>query len=155
MDNVPDSYHGVWQRLLLRTPKIEDTTTEVYWLQTQSWHVDIRVAANRPKCAGKTALAQLDYAELLGLSMQQGFAGVTEVVDDTCQWHRKFDFQAPSGFNDIGRMKFETSERVLEYGIEQDYFEIWQRLPDSIADPWFDIRCTDEPPNTMRVGIGK
>jgi hypothetical protein len=149
--DVPEAYLGVWQRLLLRTPTIEDTTTEVYWLQTKNWHADIRIPVDRPACAGKTSVAELDHTELLGLSNQQGFAGLTEVIGDTCQWHRKLDYQAPSAFPDIGRMKFETSERVLEYGMEQDYFEIWQRLPDSIANPWVDI-CT---PDRIHIGIGK
>ena len=45
---VPAAYRGVWKRTLLRTPQREDTTTQVYWMQTQSWHADIRVPASRP-----------------------------------------------------------------------------------------------------------
>lgn len=160
MPNVPDAYLGVWQRLLLRTPQLEDTTSEVYWLQTRDWHGDIRVPANRTVCSGKTSLAQLDRAELLGLTTQQGFAGVTEVVGDICRWHRRIDFQPPSGFNDVGRMQFETTERVLEFGVEQNYFEIWQRLPDSVTNPWVDIRYADSSgadptPGLIQMGIGK
>ena len=155
MADVPDAYLGVWQRLLLRTPKFEDTTTQVYWLQTRDWHGDIRVPSNRPNCAGKTSVAQLEHTELLGLSKQQGFAGATEVTGDICRWRRKVDFQPPSGYNDIGRMEFESSERVLEYGVEQDYFEIWQRLPDSVGAPWIDIRYTDCRPNLIQIGSGK
>ena len=40
-------------------------------------------------------------------------------------------FPATERPNDIGRMEFETPDRVLEYGVEVDYFEIWERLPDS------------------------
>jgi hypothetical protein len=161
MADVPDIYLGVWQRLLLRTPKVEDTTTEVYWLQTRDWHADIRVPSDRPACAGKNSLQQLDHAELLGLSRQQGFAGITEVMGGTCRWQRRVDFQPASGFNDVGRMVFETTERVLEYGIEQEYFEIWQRLPDSVGNPWVNIEYAEEkadrnsPPLSVEVGIGK
>lgn len=160
MADVPDAYLGVWQRLLLRTPQAEDTTSEVYWLQTRDWHADIRVPADRPACSGKTSLEQLDHVELLGLSTQQGFAGVTEVVGDICRWHRKIDFQPPAGFNDVGRMQFETTNRVLEFGIEQDYFEIWQRLPDSVTNPWLNIRyadtgSADRTPSLIQIGIGK
>ena len=160
MADVPDAYLGVWQRLLLRTPQAEDTTSEVYWLQTRDWHADIRVPADRPACSGKTSLAQLDHVELRGLSTQQGFAGVTEVVGDICRWHRKIDFQPSAGFDDVGRMQFETTNRVLEFGIEQDYFEIWQRLPDSLTNPWLDIRyadtgSADRTPSLIRIGIGK
>ena len=86
---------------------------------------------------------------------------MTEVVGDICRWHRQVDFQPPSGFNDVGRMLFETSERVLEYGIEQEYFEIWQRLPDSVGNPWVNIEFAQEEgdesgaPRTIEVGSGK
>ena len=53
---VPLEYMGVWKRTLLRTPQREDTTTQVYWMQTQSWHADIRVPASRPALDGKSGL---------------------------------------------------------------------------------------------------
>lgn len=103
---------------------MEDTTSQVVWMQPQSWHADIRVPASRPSFAGKTRLDQLNGTELLELAKQQGFAGVTEVKGEVCRWLRRHDFQPPSGANDIGRMEFETLDRVLEYGVEADYFEI-------------------------------
>jgi hypothetical protein len=126
---VPPAYIGVWRRTLLRTPDLEDTTSTVYWLQTDCWHADVRIPAERPALAGKTALGQLTHDELLALARQQGFAGITEVNGDVCRWHRRVDFQPPSGFNDVGRMVFQTADRCLEYGLEQEYFEIWERLP--------------------------
>jgi hypothetical protein len=129
--SVPDRYLGVWKRTLLRAAGVEDTTSQVFWLQTARWHADIRIPADRPASIGKTALAQLTRAELLGLAAQQGFAGITEVQDEICRWYRKLDFQPPSGFKDVGRIVFETRDRCLEYGVEQDYFEIWERLPES------------------------
>ncbi len=128
---VPPEYLGVWKRTLLRTPQREDTTTQVYWMQTQSWHADIRVPANRPTFDGKTALDQLNKAELMELAKQQGFCGTTVVDEDICRWLRQYDFQPPSGANDIGRMEFEGPDRVLEYGVDAEYFEIWDRLPGS------------------------
>jgi hypothetical protein len=41
---------------------------------------------------------------------------------------RRHDFQPPSGANDIGRMVFDTPDRLLEHGVEADYFEIWERV---------------------------
>ncbi len=128
---VPPAYLGVWKRTLLRTPKIEDTTTQVYWMQTKSWHADIRVPASRPAFAGKTALDQLNKTELMELARQQGFCGTTVVDEEICRWLRRHDFQPPSGANDIGRMEFDGPDRVLEYGVEAEYFEIWERLPGS------------------------
>jgi hypothetical protein len=128
---VPSAYLGVWKRTLLRTPQREDTTTQVYWMQTKSWHADIRIPATRPVFDGKTGLDQLSKGELMELAKQQGFCGTTVVDEDICRWLRRHDFQPPSGANDIGRMEFDGPDRVLEYGVEAEYFEIWERLPGS------------------------
>jgi hypothetical protein len=134
--DMPPEYVGVWQRRLLRTPTMEDTTTTVFWLQTHHWHADIRIPADRPDCRGRSALAELSRDELLGLARQQGFAGPTRVEGDICHWDRKVDFQPPSGHADFGRMTFETSERCLEHGIDREYFDIWERLPESRGDSY-------------------
>ncbi len=141
---VPPEYHGVWKRTLLRTPTKEDTTTQVYWLQTRSWHADIRVPATRPDLSGKAGLEELARAELMALAGQQGFCGITIVDEDICRWLRKHDFQPPTGGNDVGRMEFETPDRVLEYGVEADYFEIWEKLPESEGKASA-IQVTDDP----------
>ncbi len=149
---VPPEYIGVWKRTLLRTPKVEDTTTQVYWLQTRSWHADIRVPANRLPCRGKLALDQLTRDELFALARQQGFSGTTLVEGKICRWLRQYDFQPPSGANDVGRMEFETPDRVLEYGVEADYFEIWERVPGSRGDS-FAGQLSDKP-LTLLLGTG-
>jgi hypothetical protein len=128
---VPDAYLGVWKRTLLRTPTKEDTTTQVYWMQTRSWHADVRVPITRPDLSEKTGLDQLTRPELMELAKQQGFCGTTVVDENICRWLRRHDLQPPSGSNDIGRMEFDGPDRVLEYGVEADYFEIWERLPAS------------------------
>jgi hypothetical protein len=132
--HVPAAYIGAWKRTLLRTLQVEDTTSQVYWLQTQSLHADIRVPAGRPACGGMCSLDQLDRHALLGLARQQGFAGITVVDGDICRWLRQLDFQPPTGANDVGRMCFDTPDRLLEYGVEADYLEIWERLPGSTGD---------------------
>jgi hypothetical protein len=149
---VPSEYIGVWKRTLLRTPNVEDTTTQVYWMQTQSLHADIRVPATRPPCTGKRALDQLTRDELFALARQQGFAGTTVVEEDICRWLRQYDFQPPSGANDVGRMEFETADRVLEYGVEADYFEIWERVPGSQGESF--ARQLSDRPLTLFLGAG-
>lgn len=131
---VPDAFLGVWKRTLLRTPRVEDTTSTVFWLQTPRWHGDIRIPAARPPCEGRHSLAECGAGELAGLARQQGFAGITSVQGDLCRWLRRVDFQPPSDFADMGRIEFATSERMLEYGVLQDYFEIWERLPGSTGE---------------------
>jgi hypothetical protein len=126
---VPEAYVGLWRRTLLRAPSVEDTTTRVYWLQTPSWHADIRVPVDRPQRSDRAGLGALSLEEMLALARQQGFAGITEVEGELCRWHRRYDYQPPSGFNDVGRMQFEGPDRLLEHGVEQDYFEVWERIP--------------------------
>ncbi|MGC4012777.1 MAG: hypothetical protein QM805_29735 [Pseudomonas sp.] len=118
---VPPAYLGVWQRTLLTTTAgTHDTSTRVYWLQTERLFADLRIPLPAPHSPEE-------------LANQAGFAGITEVVGQRCQWHRAIDFQPPNGGLDIGRMHFESSEKVLEDGLDGSYHEVWERLPESIG----------------------
>jgi hypothetical protein len=150
---VPPEYIGVWKRTLLRTPRFEDTTSRVYWLQTRDWHADVRVPAERPACKGEHGLQALERDELLGLAAQQGFAGITAVEGDICRWLRRYDFQPPTGANDVGRMEFETADRLLEYGVEADYFEIWERVPGSVGSA--SVSAAPGEPRTLLLSAGR
>ena len=52
-----------------------------------------------------------------------------------------------------GRMKFDGPDRVLEYGVEADYFEIWERLPGSQGES-FALQTGDDPPSLL-LGAGE
>jgi hypothetical protein len=123
--NIPDRYHGVWQRTLLETPEGRDTTSWVHWLQTGLWHGDLRVPADA------------DRRTPAGRAQQQGFAGTTTItrpdpaLPEICTWQRRIDFQPPRSTPDAGHMVFETPERVIETGIHGSYLEVWERLPGS------------------------
>lgn len=149
---VPAPYLGVWKRALLRTPSGDDTTSTVYWLQTPRWHADIRVPANRD-AGGARSLEMLEDAGWRSLASQQGFAGVTTVENDICRWHRRVDYQPPSGFNDVGRIEFESPDRMLEYGVEQDYFEIWERQPASVGS-WVALEGSQGTPPAWLFATG-
>lgn len=124
MKRVPDSYLGVWQRTLLTSSDgLRDTSTRVYWLQTGRLFADLRVPQPLPDSAA-------------GRAQQAGFAGVTTVDGDICQWHRAIDFQPPNGREDIGRMRFERPDRLLEDGLDGSYHEVWERLPASLGRNW-------------------
>lgn len=110
---VPESYLGVWQRTLLKTPEGEDTESAVFWVQTRHLHGDIRMPGGSS-----------------GLTRLSGFAGITVVEADRCQWYRLLDSHPSSG-TDIGLMQFETSEKVIERALDNSYLEVWERLPDS------------------------
>jgi hypothetical protein len=128
-DPVPTHYRGVWVRTLLQTPDERDDRTFVRWLQTSSWHADLRVpVASRPITPDATVAQR---------AAQTGFCGVTLVEHDgtheTCTWDRYFDLQPPRPHPDAGHMVFETPDRVIETGIHGSYLEVWDRLPDSVG----------------------
>ncbi len=127
---VPERYVGLWQRLILQNDGAPaDVTSHVFWLQTRSWHADIRIPAQRPDFSQHASFQACDRDRLLWLTGQRGFAGVTEVEGEICSWQRKVDFQPPSGRRDMGRMVFVDPDTVVETGIEARYLEIWERVP--------------------------
>lgn len=127
---VPHAYQGLWQRKYLESASGIDTSTRVCWLQTSVLHADIRIPADRPAFVNKTGLTDFSMPELRLLASQQGFAGTTCVTTDTCQWLRQIDYQPAQNVRDIGHMQFD-GQYLLETGIEQDYTEIWEHMPDS------------------------
>jgi len=127
---VPAHYLGVWQRISLESPAGVDIHSLVFWLQTPALHADIRIPADRPDFRGKTSFLDFSVDELRLLARQQGFAGVTSVVGDRCQWLRQIDYQPVRADLDIGHMQF-SGNRLIESGIERDYTEVWEKLPDS------------------------
>ena len=148
VDHVPENYMGVWQRQLLETPTTKDDTSLVLWMQTQQYHIDIRIPSVRSAIRKVRALAEYTQQELLLLAGQQGFAGLTKVHADICQWHRQFDFQPLSDVRDIAKMVFSDSNTITETGTEATYLEIWQRLEVS-QGPYF-FKCTT---GKNRIGL--
>ena len=161
---VPSNYIGVWQRHLLETTAIKDDSSLVLWMQSQHYHIDLRIPAS---CTGfKVASALRDYSEeeLLMLANQQGFAGLTQVTPSTltsseiCQWVREMDYQAPTDARDIGKMVFTDADTVIETGIDDAYLEVWRRLENS-QEPYFfalstgkNHHGTETPAYLMRTG---
>lgn len=154
--NVPSSYWGLWQRTLLATSDAMDTSSKVYWLQTSSWHADIRIPASRPDFTGVRSLADCSSKQLSWLGKQQGFIGITAVTENQCEWKRVIDFQPPSGKRDIGRMFFAHPDILLECGVEDAYSETWERITDDQAEQCFALQLLDqggaaEPANYLLV----
>jgi hypothetical protein len=151
---VPERYLGVWQRLVLQTDLQPcDITTQVFWLQTTSWHADIRVPFPRPALPGSGGLQRYTRAQLEWLASQQGFVGITRVQESTCQWQRHADFRPPTGLRDIGNMVFLRPDLAVETGVESRYLEVWQKLPDSTGAQAVLQRLVDgvEQPNWLLV----
>lgn len=131
---VPNQYLGLWHRTLLQQSPHPDTRSLVYWLQTNRWHADLRIPPDRPDFTNVKNLNDCDDNHLTWLATQQGFFGTTAVHGARCQWHRHVDFQPVSGRRDIGQMAFNGNDRLIEVGVEAEYLEVWQRMPDSAGE---------------------
>ena len=44
---VTGYYIGVWQRDLLETSTCKDDRSQVFWMQTPLYHIDLRIPASR------------------------------------------------------------------------------------------------------------
>jgi hypothetical protein len=123
-----------------------DLDTRVFWMQTACMHIDIRIPATRSLFDAATTLDDLTHDQLTELATQAGFAGVTTVETaavhtasgrlDRCTWRRQIDFSPPDDAADVGTMRFETPDVVLEDGIDAVYHERWERDPASIGVTW-------------------
>ena len=126
---VPPEYTGLWRREVITAPGFRDETTQVLWLQTATWYVDLRVPADRPAARG-TGLADYSAEELSALAKIQGFAGELAAADGICLWRRDFDRQPPGPVPDEARCAVD-GDVMVEDGLHADYQEIWRRVPAS------------------------
>lgn len=130
-EHVPARLTGVWRRdLITTTDGLHDDTTRVFWLQTRSWYVDIRVPADRPSHPGAAGLGDYAPDDLAALAQMQGFAGQLTVDPRICRWRRDLDFQPPNGVADEGTWDLD-GEVMIERGLDGRYEEVWRRTPDS------------------------
>lgn len=126
---VPPECTGLWRREVITAPGFRDETTQVLWLQTDTWYVDLRVPADRPPARGP-GFAGYSAAELCQLAKIQGFAGELAAIDGICLWRRDFDRQPPGPIPDEARCAVD-GDVMIEDGLHADYQEIWRREPGS------------------------
>lgn len=126
MRPVPEHLVGLWRRLSITDATGTDTATEVYWLQTHSAYVDLRVPPGRPDFTGYRGYADLSAEQVAWLATQQGFAGRLSLEEDVASWHRDLDFQPPAPVADIGRL-VPHAQGMTEYGVLLPYTEEWVR----------------------------
>lgn len=139
---VPLALCGLWRRVVLETPDAPpDSTTRVWWLQTPTLYVDLRVPAERKGVTSRTTLDAATNADLAALALQAGFAGQTWLDDALCRWRRDIDYQPPTGVPDEGRLRIDDGW-IVEDGVHASYREVWQREDDSTGD-WIARRWTE------------
>ena len=140
MSAVPAGLRGLWRRVWLRAPGVEDRTTEVLWRQGPSIFVDLRIPADMPDLSGADRLSDLDPDALAALARCAGFAGTTAVAGDLCVWTRAINWAGPQQGEDAGRLSF-TPEGLVETGEHEDYAELWTRED---ATPGLALRLADD-----------
>lgn len=130
---VPDWLRGLWRRLSIETPDGQrDTQTQVFYLQTSSCFADLRLPFDRPDLR-QASFSSLTQAEIVALSRQQGFAGITQFEQGQCQWVRYIDYQPPQSVRDIGLLYWQNNI-LIEEGVDQVYREEWHKVDDGDGD---------------------
>ena len=126
---VPTIYQGLWRRTgIWRSNGTSDLSTQVWWFQSASFHIDLRVPIDRPSMASRAQLATLAPAQLARFNAQTGFAGRTIVTGDRCEWRPEIAFPALSAELDAGWMRFDGEDAVHETGVDNSYEEDWVRM---------------------------
>jgi hypothetical protein len=106
--SAPGWLAGIWQRQEILLPDgTADRTTRVFWGQTHTLFVDIRIPADRPSGEGRTSFADYSVAELRQLAEQKGFAGHVAVEGNVCRWIRYTDYRPNNGRPDVGRLRLD------------------------------------------------
>lgn len=128
---------GVWKRSYLKAPGQHDTDTLVFWFQAGRVHVDLRLPANYQAISdssltGCLCLADLEADQLRALTLAEGFAGITGIVDNTCVWTRLINYRGCLNGEDTGVLKF-VEQGLLETGIHDDYSELWTRVDPDVS----------------------
>jgi hypothetical protein len=129
---APDWLVGLWRRdSITLSDGTVDRTTRVYWGQTKTLYVDIRVPADRPNLRGCRSFGQLTHDNIRRLAEQHGFAGHIMVADLKCTWTRVVDYQPDTGRPDTGRLRLE-GDALYEMGeassvIGSGYEEVYRR----------------------------
>jgi hypothetical protein len=127
---APEWVTGIWRRdLITLSDGTVDSDTRVYWGQTRSLYVDIRVPADRTRCSPAQSFSDLSRQDFRLLARQRGFAGHVSIVGDQCTWFRDIDYQPDTGRPDTGLLRldgdclYETGEAssVIGAGYEEVY----------------------------------
>ena len=138
---MPDLLYGCWKRAWIEfSDGSIDDSSRVYWLQTPSRMVDVRVAADRPHLADRAGLSDCTLDELRAIACSDSSSGYTEcgpvVLDDagvrtaTASWHTRghgVNFQPVSAFPEPGLMSWSDDGTVMvERAPSGAYAEQWQ-----------------------------
>lgn len=127
---VPRQYEGLWRRKgIWRRDGSSDLSTQVWWFQSPRFHIDLRIPADRPAVRRHAQLAGLEPHQVARFRAQTGFAGLTVVDGERCEWQPEIAFPALGDELDAGWMRFDGDNALHEAGIDGGYDEEWVREP--------------------------
>lgn len=113
---IMKKYEGLWRRKVIhRSSGVSDFTTAVWWFQTESFHIDLRIPVDA-KPNEKTGFA--------GLTNQT----LTEKGEDRLEWRPEIAFPHLSEEIDAGYMHFIEENVAKEIGVCGTYEEEWFRV---------------------------
>lgn len=125
---APTWFRGAWKREWFKTT--EDPTPHemqiVRDLQTPTVFGSVRISVDRPVFPDAKSFDDLDDAQLAILLEQRGgFAGAASFDGDLAVWDHEIEFRPPSEEADTARLERLSPTRVLEKGLDGDFFELW------------------------------
>lgn len=113
---ITSEYEGLWRRkYIVRSNGTRDDSTAVWWFQSASFHIDLRVPAGEHTADKRT-----------------GFAGITVLTDgNRCEWRPEIAFPMIEESVDAGFMRFAENDQntLFEAGVDGSYEEEWFRVP--------------------------
>ncbi len=113
--SVPEKYEGLWRRrIIIRRDGTSDSTTDVWWFQSPSYSIDLRVPVSSTP-GQKTAFA--------GVTIQS-----TSTEGEILEWRPDIAFPAISDEVDAGYVELNTPEELHERGLDGSYDEDWYKV---------------------------
>jgi hypothetical protein len=140
---VPDWLLGCFRRhSIMFSNGLSDIKTEVYWLQSRNFTIDIRLPINNDLVAAKP-LAEHTKQELLQLANYEAFCAKTDWNGDMLSW-RDADaaLQLHNRWTEPATLK-RVGNCMIEFCPSDAYIEDW-RLQTSSAGPLIGLRLIEE-----------
>ena len=128
---IPANAQGLWQRdSIVFESGIRDNTTQIFWAQTASLFVDIRIPKDRPSMVSPD-LSLLSEAGLVRMCEQKGFAGRLHYNGSLFTWRRAVDFRPPNVRADEAILRI-VGDKLYEEGdptaiLAEQYVETYTR----------------------------
>lgn len=130
---APEWVVGLWGReSITLADGTVDRDTQVYWGQTRTLYVDLRIPADRARMSRARTFSALSAEDVRRLAQQRGFAGHISIIGDQCTWFRDIDYQPDTGRPDTGRLRLD-GDVLFESGAPESvvgagYEEVYRRV---------------------------